>query len=140
MLVTDPAAIADVQPGEEMWLHVSVVQTQEQLARYRARGKLLPPDTAFQQRLMPHYAFSFEAEITAAIDAPALIVAGRQDSIVGYRDAWPILEHLPRATFAVLDRAGHALEREQSDLFNALAAEWLGRVEEHIKGQAIDIR
>jgi len=129
-------AVADVQPSEEMWLNVSVVQTQEQLARYRARGSLLPPDTAFQQRLRPHYAFSFEAELSARIEAPALIVAGRQDSIVGYRDAWPILEHLPRATFAVLDRAGHALEREQSELFNALAGEWLDRVEEHIERQA----
>jgi pimeloyl-ACP methyl ester carboxylesterase len=140
VLVADPEAVADVQPGEEMWLNVSVVQTQEQLARYRARGRLLPPDTAFQQRLRPHYAFSFEAELSVRIEAPALIVAGRQDSIVGYRDAWPILDDLPRATFAVLDRAGHALEREQSALFNALAGEWLDRVEEHIERQATDIR
>ena len=51
-------------------------------------------------------------------------------SAVGYRGAWPLLEHMPRATYAVLDRAGHALEREQSGLFTALASEWLDRVEE----------
>lgn len=132
VLVADPAAVADVQAGEEMWLMVSTVQTQEQLARFRARGNMLPPDESFQERLAPRYAFSFEDELTTLIEAPALIVAGRQDSIVGYRAAWPLLEHLPRATFAVLDRAGHALEREQSGLFSALANEWLDRVEEHI--------
>ena len=130
VLVTDPAAVADVQPHEEMWLEISVVQTREQLDRYRARGRLLPPDEAFQERLAPHYAFSFEGELTTLIEAPVLIVAGRQDSIVGYHDAWPLLEHMPRATYAVLDRAGHALEREQSALFTALASEWLDRVEE----------
>jgi pimeloyl-ACP methyl ester carboxylesterase len=94
--------------------------------------QLLPPDEAFLERLEPHYAFSFEDALTARIEAPALVVAGRQDSIVGYRDAWPLLEHLPRATFAVLDRAGHALEDEQAALFSALVNEWLDRVEEHI--------
>jgi pimeloyl-ACP methyl ester carboxylesterase len=138
VLVADPAAIADVHAGEEMWLQVTVVQTREQLARFRSRGRLLPPDEAFQERLRPRYAFSFEDELTAPIEAPALIVAGRQDSIVGYRDAWPFLDHLPRATFAVLDRAGHALEREQSGLFAALAGEWLDRVEEHIGSRKPD--
>ena len=133
VLVTDPAAIADVQPHEEMWLEISVVQTREQLDRYRARGHLLPADQAFQERLAPHYAFSFEDELTTLIDAPVLIVAGRQDSIVGYRGAWPLLEHMPRATYVVLDRAGHALEREQSALFTALASEWLDRVEEFVR-------
>jgi pimeloyl-ACP methyl ester carboxylesterase len=130
VLVSDPRAIADVRPGEEIWLEVAVVQTEEMLARFRAVEEGPSPDEAFQQRLEPRYAFSFEPELTARIEAPTLVVAGRQDSIVGYRDAWPLLEHLPRATFAVLDRAGHALEDEQSALFSALAGEWLDRVEE----------
>ncbi len=35
------------------------------------------------------------------------------------------------ATFAVLDRAGHALPHEQPGLIHALVAEWLDRVHEH---------
>jgi pimeloyl-ACP methyl ester carboxylesterase len=62
--------------------------------------------------------------------APTLIIAGRQDSAVGYRDMWSILENYPRGTFAVLDRAGHDLQIEQEGLFNALVNEWLNRVEE----------
>ena len=55
---------------------------------------------------------------------------GRQDSISGYRDAWAILENYPRATFAVLDRAGHGLGVEQRSLLGVLVDEWLDRVEE----------
>lgn len=65
--------------------------------------------------------------------APTLILTGRQDNICGYRDAWEVLELYPRATFAVLDRAGHILRGEQEPLFIALVNEWLDRVEEWIE-------
>lgn len=61
---------------------------------------------------------------------PTLIVAGRQDSSVGYADAWRLVDRYPRATFAVLDRAGHALPHEQGPLLGALVEEWLDRVRE----------
>lgn len=64
--------------------------------------------------------------------APVLILAGRQDTISGYREAWDVLELYPRATFAVLDRAGHPLRGEQEPVFTALLDEWLDRVEEWI--------
>ena len=69
------------------------------------------------------------------LSAPALIVTGRQDAVVGYRDAWSIIENFPRATFAVLDRAGHTLEVDQQPLFRALVNEWLDRVEEYVAPQ-----
>jgi pimeloyl-ACP methyl ester carboxylesterase len=79
------------------------------------------------------YAFSFDVDAVAApFEKPVLILAGRQDGIVGYRDAWGILENYPRATFAVLDRAGHNLQIEQERLFNALVGDWLERVEEQL--------
>jgi pimeloyl-ACP methyl ester carboxylesterase len=62
---------------------------------------------------------------------PTLIVTGRQDSTVGYARAWEMVELFPRATFAVLDRAGHALPHEQPGLLRALVTEWLDRVQEH---------
>lgn len=49
---------------------------------------------------------------------------------MGYRDARATREHYPRATFAVLDRAGHNVHIEQSQLLNALVHEWLDRVED----------
>ncbi len=59
---------------------------------------------------------------------PTLMLAGRQDSCVGYSDLWKIVEIYPRASFIVLDKAGHNLEIEQPVLFNALVQEWLERI------------
>jgi pimeloyl-ACP methyl ester carboxylesterase len=61
---------------------------------------------------------------------PTLMLTGRQDNVVGYRDAWDLIENFPRATYAVLDRAGHFLSIEQNTLMKALIDEWLDRVEE----------
>jgi pimeloyl-ACP methyl ester carboxylesterase len=61
---------------------------------------------------------------------PSLILTGHQDSRVGYRGAWGLVEELPRATYAVLDLAGHHLGRiERPGLFRALVGDWLERME-----------
>jgi pimeloyl-ACP methyl ester carboxylesterase len=61
---------------------------------------------------------------------PTLIVVGRQDSIVGYQDAWQLMEGFPRATFAVLDYSGHALGvGERNTIFRALVNDWIDRLE-----------
>ena len=65
--------------------------------------------------------------------APTLIVTGRQDGVVGHQDAWDLLPHYPRATYAALDRAGHDWplpEGQQQRLFAALVHDWLDRIEE----------
>jgi pimeloyl-ACP methyl ester carboxylesterase len=113
---------------------VAVVQTQSHWSRYAK--EIIPgvsvADNQFLQRLQPSIdAFSFDVdELARKYERPTLILTGRQDHWVGYQDAWRILENYPRATFAVLDRAGHAVQLEQGDLFNALVNEWLDRVEE----------
>jgi pimeloyl-ACP methyl ester carboxylesterase len=83
-----------------------------------------------EMRLDPkRYAFSFDlAAAEKSFAKPVLIVAGRQDSTVGYRDAWDILESYPRATFAVLDRADHVWPVESPALLAALVDDWLERI------------
>jgi pimeloyl-ACP methyl ester carboxylesterase len=89
-------------------------------------------DHAFQTKIRQDpgaYAFSFDVDdLLEPYRGPTLILAGRQDCLVGYRDPWRLLENYPRATFAVLDRAGHALQIEQAGLFTPLVHEWLDRV------------
>ena len=63
------------------------------------------------------------------LNKPTLIITGRQDLVVGYQDAIDLLENFPRASFAVLDQAGHFLSVEQQTLMFALINEWLERVE-----------
>lgn len=62
--------------------------------------------------------------------APTLIVCGRQDEAVGYRDSLRLLEHYPRSTYVVLDRGRHALPVDERDLFEHLVRDWLSRVQE----------
>ncbi|MDR7382538.1 alpha/beta fold hydrolase [Promicromonospora iranensis] len=110
---------------------ILVVQTEETWARSRQEVDpgLAAADPAVVARVEAHYAGSFPVE-PAPFEKPALIVVGRQDSVTGYRDAWGLVEHYPRASFAVLDRAGHALHLEQPGLLESLVGEWLDRVEE----------
>ncbi|WP_409179800.1 alpha/beta fold hydrolase [Amycolatopsis sp. VS8301801F10] len=61
---------------------------------------------------------------------PALIVCGGQDASTGFAEPYGLLAHYPRASYAVLDRAGHNLQFEQPVLFEALLEEWLDRVME----------
>jgi pimeloyl-ACP methyl ester carboxylesterase len=76
------------------------------------------------------YGFSFDlAAAERSFAKPALVITARQDTTVGYRDAWDILESYPRATFAVIDRATHGWPLESTDLLVALVDDWLGRIE-----------
>ena len=61
-------------------------------------------------------------------DKPAVLVCGRQDSMVGYLDQARLLPKLTRGTMAVLDIAGHNLQFEQPELFCSLMTEWLQRL------------
>lgn len=67
---------------------------------------------------------------SAKFFAPALIVCGRQDEVVGYRDSLRLLELYPRSTYAVLDRGVHGLPVDESGLFEALVRDWVTRVDE----------
>lgn len=86
-------------------------------------------DRDFVDRLKP---FSFDIDsLETPFPAPALILTGRFDNMCGYRAAYRLIDNFPRATFAVLDGAGHALSMEQKTLFRALGNDWLNRVEEY---------
>lgn len=135
VLVEDPQFLAELKPEEAGLSRMVVVQSVERLGFFRTyfQPAFAAADHAFLERLKNHYAFSFPVDqLTTPFPGPALILTGRQDSTCGYRDAWTLLDNYPRGTFAVLDRAGHGLGFEQKSLFQALAQEWLDRVEEYI--------
>lgn len=86
-------------------------------------------DYDFLSKIQRNYGFSTNID-DLVFNKPAVFTVGRQDAVVGYIDAFRILDNYPRATFAVLDRAGHNLQIEQTMLFESLMREWLERVEE----------
>ncbi len=112
----------------------TVVQTEDTWARFHR--SILPAVAAGNREFLEglhgeSYSFRFDVDdLRRPFLAPCLFLLGRQDSVVGYRDAWKLLVHYPRATFAILDRAGHSLEMEQEALFQALVGDWLDRTAE----------
>lgn len=130
----DEAFLAALSPDEQEMRGFIVAQSMDLLTEFR---RVFSPagaiaDHSFLERLDKQYAFSFDVDaLPTSCPAPALFLTGRHDNWCGYREAYRLLDNYPRASFAVLDRAGHALAVEQKTLFRALVNEWLDRVEEY---------
>ncbi len=128
----DEAVIASLAEDEQGWALRSVVQTAENLEFFRAA--VMPgvrlADVAFLERLDSGANLSIDVSgpLPAPFPGPTLIVAGRQDSVVGWADTLPLLDSFPRATLAILNRAGHGVRAEQRTLVAALVDEWLDRL------------
>jgi pimeloyl-ACP methyl ester carboxylesterase len=82
-----------------------------------------------------NYDLGHRPEESDPFTQPTLFITGRQDDAVGYQDAWAVLEHYPRATFAVLDAAGHNTQVDQVDVTSVLIAEWLARIRHQTEGR-----
>lgn len=129
----DDALLATLSPADaDAFAPNFVVQTASTWRRFR--DDLLPAiriaNQAALEKLQQHYALSFNVDdLSEAFTKPVLLLTGHQDSDVGYRDQWKLLQNYPRATFAVLDGAGHALFIEQPGLLGKLTDEWLDRLD-----------
>ena len=127
-LVEDPRLAAELGPIADL----VVVQSPPVVEAMReVLAEVRQADHPFNDRLEKSAPFSFDVDsLRAPFGGPTLIMTARQDHLCGYRDAWNLLDNYPRATFAVLDRAGHFVNIEQDVLCQALMREWLDRVEE----------
>jgi pimeloyl-ACP methyl ester carboxylesterase len=134
VIVENAQLLASLDPTDaEIYGSMAVVQDESNWKRFRDEilSGIRIADEAFLQRLSQRYSYSFDVDdLPQPFSKPVAIIVGRQDQVTGYRDAWRILENYPRGTFAVLDRAGHNVHIEQSQLFHALVGEWLDRVRE----------
>jgi pimeloyl-ACP methyl ester carboxylesterase len=110
-----------------------VAQTATNLEFFRAA--VMPgvrvADVVFLERLeaRPNLSVEIAGPLPEPFPGPTLILAGRQDNVVGWADTLPLLDSFPRAMLAILDRAGHGLRADQRTLVSALVAEWLDRLE-----------
>lgn len=135
VLKKDDKLLSQLDPADaEDFNSIQVVQSKRNWDRYKEEilaGVKLADENFLCNLKKNGYEFSFNVDkLEESFNKPTLMILGRQDSTVGYKDAWNILDNYPRATFAVLDGAGHNLQIEQQDLFNSLVKEWLVRVEE----------
>ncbi|THV40188.1 alpha/beta fold hydrolase [Glycomyces buryatensis] len=133
VIAPDPELMAGLSADQaDRFGPMAVVQSAETLRRFQTEVEpgLDAANLAAMERIRERWELRESPEAGAAYPGPSVIITGRQDSSTGYADTYSLLDHYPRATFAVLDRAGHNAQIEQPDLFNALIGEWLNRVEE----------
>lgn len=138
VLVEDPIIRKQLTPFEAELFDMSIVQSQKWLDYLRTYPQVPEHENGDGEFLgkiseQPEkYAFSYDVNtVPEPFPGPSLIITGRQDATVGYRDAWNLLEKYPRATYVVLDRVGHLLE-DSNALVQVLINNWLDRVEESV--------
>ncbi len=137
ILIEDDALLIELDELlKQLATGVLVVQNRRTIDRLQMLSQsfqsILQDDDNFATRLQSGFSFDID-KLPKPYDKPTLFLLGRQDHIVGYRDAWQILENFPRATFAVLDQAGHGIAgMEQIQVSQSLINDWLDRVEEGV--------
>lgn len=134
VLVVDPALVDSLDTTDAAaYAELAVVQSKENWERFRRA--VLPglrvADQAAMERLDARYALpDLPDGRLAGYDRPVLIVAGRQDAVVGFEDQWALSRRFLRSTYAVLDRAGHNIQIDQPDIVRALLGRWADDVVE----------
>lgn len=132
-LRSDPSLFHDLEPDEE-WIPSGLVE-HSKYALDQIRLTDMPAyrvaDYEFLARLNEQYVLPPELRVaTDTFERPSLIALGRQDSTVGFMRQVGLMGEFPRATFAVVDLAGHYLGRvERPRVYNALIADWIERLE-----------
>ncbi|HST47894.1 alpha/beta fold hydrolase [Jatrophihabitans sp.] len=126
-VLSDPDAYSELEPSQRSGFEeYFVVRTPATARRYR--DHVLPGTALVDEPALGRIFSRWPVDVgVGTFWAPTLIVAGRGDAVAGYADACQLLERYPRATFAVIDGAGHALVHERPDLLAPLLGDWLAR-------------
>lgn len=130
----DKAFIEEIIGGDIAdYLETAVVISGQTYRRYAE--EILPGLKMSNKEFVEHYrdtgyAFSFNEQLKELhFDKPACMITGKQDHIVGYEDQWMFNKNFPRASFFLMDGAGHNLQLERPELFRAIVADWISRTE-----------
>lgn len=132
VLVADPELLSSLaEPDAVAYAELAVVQSVENWERFR--DVVLPglkvADEAAMERLWQRYALPASPdERLVGYDRPVLLVTGRQDAVVGFTDQWRLAQQFPRASYALLDRAGHNIQVDQPRLVRELLGHWAAEV------------
>lgn len=139
-LVANEQLMSNMSTEDKSLLGNVIVQTPAYVKALKAKydQAVLPAMKAADNQVLDpiradpnRYQLSFSLDnINAKFLAPTLIVCGRQDETVGYRDSLRLLELYPRSTYVVLDRGMHGLPIDETGLFDALVRDWINRVDE----------
>lgn len=129
----DPALLATLSAADaESYCELAVFQSKDNWQRFQRAA--LPGIRAAQQVAMDKLAQcyqlpDFSDDVFADFYQPVLIVAGKQDWVVGYRDQWELAQYLNHATYAVLDCAGHNIHLDQPHAVKSLLGAWSKQIQ-----------
>ena len=56
---------------------------------------------------------------------PCLIIAAKQDTEVGFRDQFDLMDKYTNSTYVAVEKAGHNLQIEQPEIFESIVKSWL---------------
>ncbi len=124
----DEAFLNTLSPAErKSFEYMNVILTQNVWLSYKADiYDALPLQNTYFLSEVLNGAFSFDADkLEKPFASPCLILTGKQDTEVGYRDQFDLMRIYTNATYAVLNRAGHNLQIEQPQLFTSIVGGWL---------------
>ncbi|CAM3721811.1 hypothetical protein MIFL109517_06775 [Micrococcus flavus] len=129
VLDTDEALLAELDEDDaEPFLDMAVIQTRPVWENFREH--VLPGVRALDkdavENLEKDYALEgpLPEQRFGTFDRPTLIVTGRQDDKVGWKDQLALAEHFPRLTLAMLDRTGHNVHLDQEAAVGAMVQNW----------------
>lgn len=100
------------------YLPMAVLQTRENVDRYQefVQPGVRAADQATMDRLERSYALRQSPEWRfGTFTRPTLVVTGRQDNIVGYRDQLDVMDHYPNSTCVTLSPGGHNIIADQPE-------------------------
>ncbi|WP_055495192.1 alpha/beta fold hydrolase [Streptomyces sp. TP-A0356] len=129
VLIRDEALLASLDPADrEVFAGIALYQDDAGWSAFR--DHVLPGIRAHHRgdaaALLKAYTFARTPESRFGThDGRHLVVTGRQDHMVGWRDQLDLLDHYPRATYAVIDGAGHNVHLDQPDAVHGLIGNWL---------------
>jgi pimeloyl-ACP methyl ester carboxylesterase len=118
---------------DEFYMDMAVIITPQTFNKWQnvIAPALMVADMEFlESRCGGWYSDDFHNAVSKTVfDKPSCILTGRQDHITGYKIAYELTERFTRATFSVLDCAGHMLQAEREPLFRQLVTDWIERAE-----------
>lgn len=131
VLEQDQELLEELTPQErEMFQYMTVCQTRQVWKSYKRDilPGILLADQSYLENTLDGAFQDRDTLLDKPFEKPSLILAGKQDGEVGFKDQFKLLEYFPRGSYGVLDMAGHNLQIERFSLFEAHVKDWLKRV------------
>ena len=127
--------LLEESPSLKGYLDMAVTATPEAYHKWQTDIQpgldIANQDFISNRQILDYSSSLAEAVKQVSFNKPSCILAGRQDASLAchYLKAYELVERFPRATFAILDGAGHILQIDCVPLFRQLVKDWIYRCE-----------